>query len=144
MNTERKDDGYMKLIEEFPLIPLRTKSKFEQAVKVMKKLAYKRASLSQGQKDYLSVLGNLIADYERKLPGLAEAMSPREALTFLMEENNLKQSDISDLVGHKSNLSAFLSGNRGLSKRAAMRLAKFFKVSAELFLSSEGDLESVG
>ena len=137
MSTVIKDDGYMELIIEFPLIPIRSKNQFEQAVQLMKKLAYKRATLSNGQKDYLSVLGSLISDYEKKLPRLIAAMSPREALTFLMEENNLKQSDLVEMIGHKSNLSAFLSGNRGLSKRAAMRLANYFKVSPELFLASE-------
>ncbi|MGD9681646.1 MAG: type II toxin-antitoxin system HigA family antitoxin [Candidatus Obscuribacterales bacterium] len=134
MNTVKKDDGYMRLVIEFPLVPIRSDEQAEQAARKMKELAYRRSELSPGELDYLGVLGSLIAEYEKKLPGLSPEMSPREALAFLMQENDLKQTDLVELVGHKSNLSAFLNGNRGLSKRAAIRLADFFKVSPGLFL----------
>lgn len=137
MNTVRADKAYMQLVRQFPLVPLREKPEFESAVKIMKQLAYRRNSLSPGEADYLTVLGDLIAQYEKRLPKLAEQMSPREALIFLMESNNLVQADIVDCVGYKSNLSAFLNGHRELSKRAACRLADFFKVSPALFLSKE-------
>lgn len=134
MNTARVDKAYMNLVREFPLVPLREKSEFEAAVKVMKELAYRRSTLTSGEADYLSVLGDLIAQYEKKLPRLAEEMTPQEALTYLMEINNLAQKDLVELVGYKSNLSAFLNGKRGLSKRASCRLGEFFKVSPALFL----------
>ena len=137
MSTARPDDEYMELVMEFPLVPLRDKSEFDQAVLVLKRLAYRQSSLSNGEADYLTVLGDLIAQYERKLPRLGEEMTPQEALTFLMESNGLLQADLVEFVGHKSNLSAFLRGHRGLSKRAACRLADFFRVSPVLFLSSE-------
>lgn len=131
------DKAYMELVTEFPLVPLRDKSEFEEAVKVMKRLAYRRSSLSNGEADYLTVLGDLIAQYEKKLPRLAEEMTPREALAFLMESNGLVQADLVEFVGYKSNLSAFLNGHRGLSKLASCRLAEYFKVSPALFLPKE-------
>ena len=134
MNTARADKAYMALVKEFPLVPLRDKDEFEEAVKVMKRLAYRRNSLSSSEADYLTVLGDLIAQYEKRLPQLAEEMTPREALAFLMESNGLAQVDLVEYVGYKSNLSAFLSGHRGLSKRAACRLAEYFKASPALFL----------
>lgn len=137
MNIARVDKAYMELVREFPLVPLRDKSEFDKAIKVMKRLAYRRSSLSNGEADYLTVLGDLIAQYEKKLPQLAEEMTPQEALAFLMESNGLAQADLVEYVGYKSNLSAFLSGNRELSKRAACRLAEYFKVSPALFLPKE-------
>lgn len=83
------------------------------------------------------MLGGLIAKYEKMLPRLAEELSPRDALEFLMESNGLAQTDIVECIGYKSNLSAFLHGRRGLSKRAANRLAKFFNVSPGLFLPKD-------
>ena len=56
MNTARADNAYMKLVERFPLVPLRDEAQFEEAVRVMKELAYSRASLSTGQADYLLCL----------------------------------------------------------------------------------------
>lgn len=137
MNTARADKAYMELVREFPLMPLRDKAEFDAAIKVMKRLAYRRSSLSNSEADYLTVLGDLIAQYEKRLPRLAEEMTPREALVFLMESNGLAQTDLVEYVGYKSNLSAFLSGHRGLSKRAACRLAEYFKVSPALFLPKE-------
>ncbi len=137
MNTARVDQAYMELVREFPLVPLREKSEFSEAVKVMKRLAYRRSSLSSGEADYLTVLGDLIAQYEKRLPRMAGEMTPREAVSFLMESNGLTQSDLVEFVGYKSNLSAFLNGRRGLSKRAAARLAEYFKVSPAIFLPRE-------
>lgn len=137
MNTARADKAYMELVREFPLMPLRDKAEFDAAIKVMKRLAYRRSSLSNSEADYLTVLGDLIAQYEKRLPRLAEEMTPREALVFLMESNGLAQTDLVEYVGYKSNLSAFLSGHRGLSKRAVCRLAEYFKVSPALFLPKE-------
>lgn len=134
MKSARVDKKYMELIQAFPLVPLRNKSEFDQAVKVMKKLAYRLNELGTGEANYLAVLGDLIAQYEKRLPRMTERMTPREALVFLMESNGLVQADIVEFVGHKSNLSAFLSGNRGLSKKAACRLAEHFKVSPALFI----------
>jgi HTH-type transcriptional regulator/antitoxin HigA len=137
MNTARVDKAYMELVREFPLVPLRERLDFEEAVKVMKRLAYRRSSLSSGEADYLTVLGDLIAQYEKRLPRIAEEMTPQEALAFLMEANGLLQADLVECVGYKSNLSAFLNGHRGLSKRAACRLAEHFKVSPGLFLPKD-------
>lgn len=138
MNTVKKDDRYMQLVIEFPLVPIRTDEQLKEATQKMKELAYRRSALSSGELDYLSVLGNLIAEYEKKLPRLSSEMGPRETLAFLMQENNLKQADLVELVGYKSNLSAFINGHRGLSKRAAIRLAEFFKVNPSIFLA-EGE-----
>lgn len=139
MSTARVDKAYMELVRKFPLIPLRNKSEFDEAITVMKRLAYRQISLSSGEADYLSVLGDLIAQYENRLPRLAGEMTPRESLAFLMSSNGLAQSDLVKYVGHKSNLSAFLNGHRGLSKRAACRLAEHFKVSPALFLPADSE-----
>lgn len=137
MNTARADNQYMSLVKDFPLVPLRTENDFHEAVKVMKQLAKRIPSLSVGEADYLSVLGDLIKAYESRLPKLDDDMTPQEALRYLMEENQLSQADLVEFVGYKSNLSAFLNGHRGLSKRAATRLAEYFHVSPALFLPKE-------
>ena len=134
MSAARLDDEYMQLIKLFPLVPIHGETQFAEAVKVMKGLAYHRKRLSQGESDYLIVLSNLIAQYEKQLPRLAPKMTPAEALAYLMEINGLTQTDLVPLTGHKSNLSAFLSGKRQLSKLAAVRLAEYFKVSPAVFL----------
>ena len=125
---------YMQLIRLFPLAPIRSEAQFGKAIRVMKDLAYSRATLNRDQSDYLIVLSSLIAQYEKRLPRLATKMTPAEALTYLMEVNELSQKDLVPLVGHKSNLYSFLSGKRALSKASCVRLAEYFKVSPTLFL----------
>jgi len=133
MNTAKIDKSYLELIRVFPLVPIRTNSERKGAVKVMKELAYRLDDLNKGEKDYLEVLSDLILKYESKLPSLGKKISARRALTYLMEINGLAQADLVEYVGHKSNLSAFLSGKRGLSKKAACKLGERFKVSPEVF-----------
>lgn len=137
MSAARIDNEFLTLVMEFPLTPLRTKHEFAEAVMIMKRLAKRLSSLSVGESNYLSELGDLIRSYELKLPALDKELSPQEALKFLMEENNLSQNALVEFVGYKSNLSAFLNGHRGLSKRAAARLAEYFHVSPALFLPKE-------
>lgn len=137
MNTAKADNSYIQLVYAFPLVPLRTEAQFDEAVKMMKDLARRLPSLTQGETDYLAVLGDLIKTYESKLPSIDATSTPQEILKYLMERNGLTQSDLVEYVGYKSNLSAFFSGNRELSKRAATRLAEFFKVSPSLFLPKE-------
>ncbi|MBC7997451.1 MAG: hypothetical protein IAF58_05895 [Leptolyngbya sp.] len=70
MTSTKIDKAYLELINQFPLIPLREGSHFEDAIRVMKKLAYRIDDLSQGEADYLSVLSDLILKYEKRLPGI--------------------------------------------------------------------------
>ena len=68
------------------------------------------------------------------MKGVAKITSA-ELLAALMEENGLTQSQLAHEIGcHQENISAFLSGKRGLSKAVAIKLADRFKVTADLFL----------
>jgi len=135
MNTTRVDAGYLQLVKRFPLIPIRDKKHFDAAIKIMKELSYKNESLSRPEADYLSVLSDLIFQYEKKHVEPPGEVTPVDALKYLMEVGGLKPSDLTPIVGHKSNLSAFLHGRRALSKGNALRLAEYFKVSPALFLN---------
>ena len=52
----------------------------------------------------------------------------------LMEARGMKFAELAALIGSKGVASEVLSGKRGLSKTNIKRLAKFFGVSAEVFL----------
>jgi len=89
--------------------------------------------LSPEETRLFALLANLLEEYEeRTLPALKTA-SPAEALRFLMEENELKQVDLEDVFGSQSAVSRALNGSRRIGIDRAKRLAKRFKVSAELF-----------
>jgi HTH-type transcriptional regulator/antitoxin HigA len=57
---------------------------------------------------------------------------PGELLSFLMEEHDLRQSDLPE-VGNQSVVSQILSGARELNVRQINALAKRFKIPAGVF-----------
>lgn len=137
MSTALKfDRDYMNLIVRFPLVPIRSKEQSKKASSLVRELASRLAELTPGERDYLNVLGNLLAEYEKKTCKLlVERMSPSEALAYLLEQSGRNQSDVVRATSIKQpNLSAYLSGTRLVSRDAAVKLGKYFKVSAELFL----------
>lgn len=62
-----------------------------------------------------------------------EPSEPREVLRHLIEVRGLKQGDLADIVA-QSNLSAILAGKRKISASLAGKLARFFKISAAVFI----------
>lgn len=84
--------------------------------------------------DLLDVVGLLVAQYEDEhTPGLSAA-SPTDVLKFLMEQHELKQSDLRKEIGTQGVVSEILSGGRKINARQAKALAKRFGVSPVVFL----------
>ncbi len=136
MNAQlARGEDYYCLVRKFPLVPIKTKSQVKLAWKMINELTNDPESLTSGQEDYLSVLGHLVALYEKQhLPPMPK-VSARELLSFLMQQNELTLSVLAkEIGGHRSNLSAFMSGSRALSKDVAIALAKRFHVNVGLFL----------
>jgi len=79
----------------------------------------------------------------RQLEGdRVEIINESELHSFAKKHSNARRPlanwiDVTKAAEWKSFDSAFLSGNRRLSKRAACRLAEYFKVSPALFLPKE-------
>lgn len=82
----------------------------------------------------LDLLTNLIRDYEATVYPPRAKSKPHEMLAFLMEQRNLKPSDLWPVIGSKSRVSEILAGKRSVSKEQAKKLAKFFHVRADLFI----------
>ena len=125
------DQGYLELINNFPLVEITSDVMHKQALNVLHKYVGKK--LATGQSAYLKVLATLIDKYERsKFP--TPAMSPREIIKSLMEFNNLRQADLIPYFGSRSQVNDFLVGRRNLSKDQIRRLAKAFSLSADSLL----------
>lgn len=80
----------------------------------------------------LDLVGNLVADYDEEHFSIPPS-EPREMLRFLMEQNQLKQTDLEDIVA-QGNLSAILAGKRQISRDVAKKLAERFNVSVSVFI----------
>lgn len=82
--------------------------------------------------EVLDYFADQVEKYEDEHVPIPDA-SPREVLSFLMEQHGLKQEDLSDCAP-QSRISDILAGRRSISKEIAKRLATRFHVHADVFL----------
>lgn len=88
----------------------------------------------QSLSDLLDIVSDLVWKYEQQNHAIEPAL-PKDVLRFLTEARALKQADLSALVP-QGNLSAILAGKRKISAALAARFAKFFGVSAAVFVAA--------
>ncbi len=81
-----------------------------------------------------NLLANLLEDYERRTLPLLEKSSPLETLKFLIKENDLRQSDLTDVFGTQSVVSEVLNEKREITKKQAKALAQKFSLRLEAFV----------
>ena len=77
-------------------------------------------------------LGNLIETYENKNTTTLSS-NPIESLRFLMEEHNLKQSELPE-IGSQGVVSEILKGTRNLNIRQIKKLSSKFNISPLVFI----------
>jgi HTH-type transcriptional regulator / antitoxin HigA len=93
----------------------------------------KQGSLSPEEDRLLDLLTLLVENYEDEHFPIEDA-PPHEMLKFIMEQRDLKQSDLLDVFGSSGIASEVVNGKRSISKTQAKKLAEKFKVSVELFI----------
>jgi HTH-type transcriptional regulator / antitoxin HigA len=81
----------------------------------------------------LDLLVRLIKDYEEEHHPLPDP-GPHEMLVYLMEQRSLKQADLLPIFKSRGYVSDVVNAKRDISKVHAKQLAKFFEVSASLFI----------
>lgn len=81
-----------------------------------------------------NLLADLLEDYGRKSVGEIPPFTPRQLLAFLMKENNLKQTDMTEIFGTQSVVSEVLNGKREITKMQAKALAERFAIKVEAFI----------
>jgi HTH-type transcriptional regulator/antitoxin HigA len=131
----KQNKKYIDHIMRFPLKPIRSETENELACKICDELLDKFDSLSALERDYLEVLSDLIERFETKWQE-ETTVEPCELLKFLMEQNDLAQSDLIPELGSSSRVSEFLSGKRDLSLPQILKLAARFNLSPTAFIPS--------
>ena len=113
--------------------PIRTEREYEAAKR--KLLAWEESdSLAPEQEELAELLAILIEKYEDKRYPLDDLSTPRERLLALMEERAIPQSEVSRVLGSRSQASDICSGRRSISKASAKKLADHFQAPLDLFL----------
>jgi len=123
--------GLNKLV---PLGPITSEKDYKHRVQVMDELLDRvGANESHRLMPLLDLVTKEVEAYEVKQQALPEA-APAKVLAFLMEEHNLKQTDLAEELGGQSIVSAILNGKRELNTRQVKALAARFNVSPAVFL----------
>ena len=86
------------------------------------------------EEDQLFELGaRLNEDFEEEHYPIPDA-PPHRILRFLMERNDLRQSDLPPIFGSRGYVSDVVNGKCAISKTHAKALGKMFHVSPEVFI----------
>ena len=81
----------------------------------------------------LDIVTVFVRDYEGRNVDVPDA-EPSAVLRLLMEQNDLRQTDLAKIFGSQSNVSEILSGKREINIRQARALGKRFGVSPAVFI----------
>ncbi len=80
----------------------------------------------------METIGNLIENYENQAYKIKEA-SPVDTLKYLMNEHDLKQSDLKE-IGSQGVVSEILTGKRTLNIEQIKKISNRFHVSPLVFI----------
>jgi HTH-type transcriptional regulator/antitoxin HigA len=105
----------------------------ERLIAEVKALQDREEQLLPEERRLLNLLLLLIEDYEERKYRL-KAATPDEVLRELMRARGIRQKDLLEVFGSKGIASEVVRGRRAVSRTQAKRLARFFHVSAALFL----------
>jgi len=128
--------SYLRLLEEFPLCPIKSASEYDLAAKIVGRLALREGDLAAGEEAYLEVLEGLIERYDREhYPISAGGLTPTQALRVLVKQAGMSITELGKLLGSKGAASELLSGKRKEPSKAQIaRLCARFRVDAGAFL----------
>lgn len=126
---------YGKLLAETLPGIIESDEEYSRLEKIFNKLFSKgEEKLSPEENRLFGLLANLLEEYESRTLELIEDSTPREVLSFLMRENNLKQTEMLEIFGTQSIVSEVLNGKREITKTQAKALAEKFAMRIEAFI----------
>jgi antitoxin component HigA of HigAB toxin-antitoxin module len=129
-------DSYMELIGEFPLRRIKTAAEHAKAKTLALRLSSHKAD--RGTTEYLDVLIDLVADFEKRSAQAVDLsrLSAADLVRHRIEQRGISVSALARQIGvPQSNLSEMLSGKRDWSKAAIRGLGEHLNIRAERFLA---------
>jgi antitoxin component HigA of HigAB toxin-antitoxin module len=129
-------DSYMKLIAELPLRRFKTAAEHAHAKRIILRLSTQKTD--RGASDYLDVLVDLVAEFERRSKDAIDSstVSASDLVRHRIEERGISVSSLASLIGvPQPNLSEMLNGKRDWSKTAIRGLSTHLNIRADRFLA---------
>ena len=132
--SEVADDGYFRLIREFPLKPIRSEKELDRATELINRLVDRGFdNLTAGEDAYLDVLSDLTRKYETAHHPI-EDVGADEMLAFLIDSKEVSQRKVAEATDiPESTISELLAGRRDFTRNHIEKLAGYFHVSPAAF-----------
>jgi HTH-type transcriptional regulator / antitoxin HigA len=112
---------------------IKTEEENERMLAVAEQLIDKGQSRTPEEDQLFELVTKLIEDFEDEHYPIPDA-PPHRVLQFLMEQNDLRQSDLLPIFGSRGYTSDVVNGKRAISKSHAKALGKMFQVSPDVFI----------
>src|SRR5881394_2984023 len=126
---------YGKLLAETLPGPIGDDKEYDRVEGIFNDLMKKgEGNLSPEEDRLFDLLADLMESYEARILPKLPSTSPADALRFIMDQNDLKQTDLEDIFGNQGNVSKVLHGSRRITIDQAKGLAARFKVSPALLI----------
>lgn len=126
-------EGYLALVRELPLRPIRSEAELDRAIAMVDALS-DRETLTPDEHDYLLALSDLIEKYEEERYPIP-AISGVSMLRYLIESKGVARARVAAESGiAQSTLSEILAGKRKLGMKHVTVLARSFKVDPGFFI----------
>ncbi len=116
---------------------IKNETSYKAALKRIQEIFY--AKKGTPEEEELEILSILIEEYEDKRFIIPES-EPMDIIRFVMDENDLKQSDLIGILGDKTNVSKVLNRKRPLTLEMIRKFSKTFHIPADLLIK-EYELE---
>jgi HTH-type transcriptional regulator/antitoxin HigA len=116
---------------------LRSEAEYDAAIAEIERLLDDDVEPGSEGYDRLEFLSVLVEHYEdEKYP--MGAVTPQQAVIFMLEQKDLDRSDLDDVMRGKSRVSEFLNGRRELSKSQVEGLRRLLGIPADVLLGLDG------
>jgi HTH-type transcriptional regulator/antitoxin HigA len=116
---------------------LRSEEEYDAAIAEIERLLDEDVEPGSDGYDRLEFLSVLVEHYEDERYPM-RAVTPRQAVAFMLEQKGLDRSDLDDVMGGKSRVSEFLNGKRELSKSQVEGLRRLLGIPADVLLGLDG------
>lgn len=125
-------EAFTAFLERGGFSEITTEAQYDKVIAIMDNLVDQMSGQNPNHTMALDYLGTLVAKYEDEHYQIPDA-SPSGVLQFLMDQHDLKQSDLEPCMT-QSRVSDVLRGEREISKDQAKCLAARFNVPIDVFL----------
>lgn len=126
---------YGQLLADILPAVITSDAEYDRLVAVMNKLAViPEDRISPEQERLLEMITLLVEKYDEEQYPIPDA-PPHEVIQFLMQDRGLRNRDLEPVLGSRGVTSEVIRGKRKPSHTQIKKLAEFFKISPEVFIS---------